>query len=118
LFEHASNIVDHRCHVRFVLTGGIKACMPGGASRSPVRAMAYARVRTAYRAWSQPPLAHWSREVARAFNEALNNRAQGSIFQRDDVDRPWVDRQIDRQHFERLEVRHRPRHCGDELAIG
>jgi hypothetical protein len=56
--------------------------------------------------WSRPPLAHRSRDLASTLNESLHHRAQGSILQRHGVDRPWPDRQIYRQHFERLEVRH------------
>jgi hypothetical protein len=41
-------------------------------------------------------LAHRSRDLARAFNEALNYWALGTILQSYDVDRPWTRRQIDR----------------------
>jgi hypothetical protein len=41
-------------------------------------------------------LAHRSRDLARAFNEALNYWTQGTILQGHDVDRPWTRRQIDR----------------------
>ena len=33
--------------------------------------------------------------------EELHDRAQGPVFQRQDRYRPWPNRQIDRQHFQR-----------------
>ena len=47
------------------------------------------------------PLTHRSREIANMRDEAFDSRAQCSIFQRHDCDRPRPRRQIDRQHFQR-----------------
>ena len=62
------------------------------------------------------------RHLARAFDEALDHRAQGSIFQRQDRNQPRPRGKIDRQHFQRgpVAVRSQSRlwHDRDEPATG
>ena len=60
--------------------------------------------------------------LSRACDEAFDYRAQHSILQCYDDDRPWWVWKIDSQRLERVvvavEAEHRARQRGDELAIG
>src|SRR5215469_13362072 len=49
----------------------------------------------------RPSFADWSREIACAFDETFDRRAERSILQGHDVDRPGPQRQIDGQYVER-----------------
>src|SRR5436190_2007656 len=43
-------------------------------------------------------------DLASTLDKALDGRAQSSIFQSDERERPWPKRQLDRQDFERVET--------------
>src|SRR5262245_13184175 len=116
----------NRPHVRFASESDRIAAQQRNDAQcpEPVIAIGWSVARLGMQDWhdlwlrSWGRLAHRSSKVAKMFNEALDHWAHRSILKGHNVDRPRPQRQIDRQYFERLEVRYRPRHRGNEFAVG
>src|SRR6266536_5938358 len=64
---------------------------------------------------------HRFRDAVGALDKSFHQRAQASILQRNDRDRPWACGEIERQRLERetrgVKVQHRSRQCRDEIAV-